>query len=80
LGTISIENFTSENYKLAYLTLIMSPHYLVKRKSIQQLIVDHTQHIYWLLLKPPTYYWLIEHCRQDTVDKGDMDTYFDMRR
>jgi len=50
LGTISIENFTSENYKLAYLTLIMSPHYLVKRKSIQQLIVDHTQHIYWLLL------------------------------
>ena len=49
--TISRRNFTSENYKLANLTWIMSPHYLVKRESsclqcITVIIITYSLHRY----------------------------------
>jgi len=45
------------------------------------------EYINWLFSELPTYYWgrllslrLTECCRQDTVDRNDMDTYFIMYR
>ena len=51
------ERTVAENYELAHLTWIMSPHYLVQATNLMPDSRQYTQHINRLLSGPPTYYW-----------------------